>query len=97
MRRWYALAVAARGKAKALQYFGIKLDDYRIGKFPQFHFLRPIVISLIPVAHVLMRFRHHVVKHAIVLGIHFPLLGIWFANQWLVAILAAPADQETLA
>ena len=35
------------------------------------------------------------VMHAIVLGIHFPLVRVWFAAYGFFAALAAPTGQET--
>ena len=85
---------ALRRHAELLQHFGVDLDHDRVGVAAQARPLRPLVIALVPVAHVLVGRRQLLLEHAIVLGVHLPLPRIGFALHELLAALAAPAGEE---
>ena len=67
------------GQAKALQSIGIQSQLHRVVFLPPTFVFGEIQILAIPVAHVVHGLRHVVLENAIVLLIHFPLLGIGLA------------------
>ena len=93
-RRLLAVRLALRGEAELLQHFGIDVDVDRFGVTRQAVALGPFQVTLIPVAHVLVGLGQLVMEHAVVLFVHFPLLGVGLALHELLAALAAPAGQE---
>ena len=93
-RRFARDAPALGGEAEFLQHFGIQVDQDRFAIARDAVALRPFQIALVPVAHVLVGTRQLVMEHAIVLLIHLPLVRIGFAEQRLLAALAAPARQK---
>ena len=92
--RLAARRFALRGQAKALQGIGIQSQLHRIVFLAPAFVLGEIQILAIPVAHVMHGLGHVVLKHAIVLLVHLPLLGIGFAFEVALALFAAPAHQE---
>ena len=54
------------------------------------------MITLIPVAHVGVFGRQVMLMHAVVLGVHLPLLRVGRAHHALVTVFAAPAGQKAL-
>jgi len=90
-----ARAFALGGQPKTLQSVRVQSQLHRVVLLTPALFLGEVQILPIPVAHVVHGLGHVVLEHAVVLRIGFPLFGIGFAAQVLIAIFAAPAHQET--
>jgi hypothetical protein len=86
--------LALRGQAEELQRVGIQRQLDRVVALAPALVLGEVEVGAVPVAHVLLVFGHVVLEHAVVLGVHLPLLGVGLAAQVLGAVLAAPAHQE---
>ncbi len=82
-------------QAELLQYLGIDVDIDGIGITQQRMAFCPLEITLVPVAHVLVRLRQLVVENTVVLLVHFPLIRVGFTLHELFTVLASPAGQKT--
>ena len=95
LRRLAAFCLALRGQAEGLQGIRINRQLHRIVLLPPAFFLRKVQVFAVPVAHEVHALWHVVLEHAVVLFVGFPLLGVGFATQMLVAVFATPAHQKS--
>ena len=95
VRRLFSGTLALRRQPETLQEFRVDVDHDRVFVAPDTHFLGPLHVTTVPVAHVLVFHRHLMMKDAVVLFVHLPLPGVGFPSHRFLATLAAPAGQET--
>jgi len=92
--RLASLRLALRGEPELLHHVRVERDHDRLVELAKALLDRKVQIRPIAVAHVLHRLGQRVVIDAVVLRVLFPLPRIRLADERLVTVLAAPADQE---
>lgn len=89
-----SLRASLRGETELLHHIGIELNEDRRIELSEAFFHEPFQIRSVLPAHVLQFLGHRVMEDAVVLRVFLPLIRIRFADERVLAVLAAPADQK---